>query len=144
MSRPKIVARYFERTEADVAQSALEAAGIPVYLADENMTRVAWLYTIALGGIRLFVPGERLDEARAVLAAKPGPEEQARDIGTPKATQATGACEACGSNDVDYTHRDRRLGSLSMLLLWFGLPFIAWGKRLRCNSCGNQWKPGRG
>ena len=51
-----VVGRYLERAEADAARCALEATGIPVHLADENMTRLAWLYSIALGGSRIFVP----------------------------------------------------------------------------------------
>ena len=110
MSDPKIVARYFERTEAVVARSALEAAGIPAHLADENITRLAWFYSLAIGGNRLFVPEERLQEARALLATNSRLEKPRTHATTaPETVKIYGDCQVCGSDEVGYTQRDRRL-----------------------------------
>lgn len=146
MGEPKVVARYFDRTEADVARTALEGSGIPVEMADENFSRITWFYCVAIGGVRLYVPEEYLAEARDVLTS---PAEQdvadeamgasggAPDIGT----GSEESCERCGSFRMRYTSRDRRLRALSMLLMWLGIPLPLWGKRLICESCGNQWAP---
>jgi DNA-directed RNA polymerase subunit M/transcription elongation factor TFIIS len=133
------VARYLERTEAEVAVALLRAEGVPVHLADEEMTRLAWLYSIALGGTRLMVPDDRLEEARALLTDL---SSQDADAPQPGAVDVTvdETCPACKSEAVSYSGRDRRLRAVSMLFIWFGVPVMMWGKRLRCQQCGYEWR----
>ena len=128
------VARYFDRSEALVAASLLEAEGIPARLADEQMTQIAWIYTLALGGVRLEVPDDRLEEAQALLAASDARiagkiEEVGKDV-----------CARCGSEAVDFKRFDRRIRGASMLLMWLGVPALMWSrKRFRCRECGHRW-----
>src|SRR5580658_4937233 len=49
------VRRYRDLSEAIVARSLLESAGITVYLRDENLVRLDWQISNAVGGIRLQV-----------------------------------------------------------------------------------------
>ena len=146
MSEPVVVGRYLAHTDAELARSVLDAAGIPAFLADEEMTRVVWLYAIALGGARLYVPEEFETEARTLLAGPEGSTAILSDevVGVAPESSPSESCPLCGRMDVQYTAHDRRLRALSMLLLWVGIPFLAWGKRLRCADCGATWKPGFG
>lgn len=97
------------------------------------MTQIAWIYTLALGGVRLEVPDDRLEEARALLAGS-----DARIEGKVEGA-SDDVCPKCGSEDVDYKRLDRRVRGTSMLLVWLGIPLLMWSKRFRCGKCGHRW-----
>lgn len=63
------VARYLEPLEARLAQGCLEASGIPAVLADDQLVQANMLLAPALGGVRILVPQEHLQQAEAVLEA---------------------------------------------------------------------------
>ena len=68
------MARFATIGEAQAACSALRAAGIEARLADENLIAVDWLYSQAVGSIKVLVPEEDLEQARGILwsaAAEP-------------------------------------------------------------------------
>ena len=72
----RLVAHYYDRSEAFVVQSALEAAGVAVFMENFNQIALQPLSEIALGGFRLMVIDEELPAALAVLKeaiAKPTP-----------------------------------------------------------------------
>jgi len=64
-----VVARYMIPIDATLAQGCLEASGIPAMLADAHLMQTDLLLAPALGGVRLLVPGEHLQDAHAALAA---------------------------------------------------------------------------
>lgn len=53
--------------EAQAVRSALEAAGIPVMLRCEAITRAYPVTVDGLGAVRVLVPADRLEEAREIL-----------------------------------------------------------------------------
>ena len=61
------IASYYHSIYANLAKASLEAAGIYVYLMDENLTNCAPATGVALGGIKLFVPISQEKEARKLL-----------------------------------------------------------------------------
>jgi hypothetical protein len=63
------VARYLAPMEARLAQGCLEASGIPAVLADEQLVQTNQLWAPALGGVRILVPQEFVQQAEAVLEA---------------------------------------------------------------------------
>lgn len=63
------VARYLVPMDARLAQGCLVAAGIPAVLADEQLLQANLLLAPAVGGVRILVPQEHLQEAEAVLEA---------------------------------------------------------------------------
>ena len=63
------VARYLEPMEARLAQGCLEASGIPAVLADDNLVQTNMLLAPALGGVRILVPQDYVQQAEAVLEA---------------------------------------------------------------------------
>ena len=63
------VARYLEPMEARLAQGCLEASGIPAVLADDQLVQTNMLLAPALGGVRILVPQDHLQQAEAVLEA---------------------------------------------------------------------------
>lgn len=61
------VARFLDLPNADVARSSLESAGLSPRLLDEQIAGLDWGYIPALGGLRLAVPQEEVEEALAIL-----------------------------------------------------------------------------
>ena len=65
------IATFSKVEEAHLLRMRLEDAGIPAYIRDENTIQIDWLYSNALGGVRVDVSDEDLDAAKAVLALEP-------------------------------------------------------------------------
>ena len=64
-----IVARYLVPLEASLMQGCLEASGIPAVLADAHLMQTDLLLAPALGGVRILVPADHLQQAQAVIEA---------------------------------------------------------------------------
>ena len=65
----KLVAlrRFRDLPGALVAKGLLDSAGIKCFLSDENTVRMDWLWSNALGGVRLWVREDDLSESSALL-----------------------------------------------------------------------------
>ena len=63
------IAQYREAQEAYLARGALEAAGIEAVIADEQVVGINWLYSNAVGGVKLAVDRESSEQALEVLRA---------------------------------------------------------------------------
>lgn len=50
------IGRYNTPYEANMVKSLLESAGIPAFVADEHIIGMNWLYSNALGGVKVQVP----------------------------------------------------------------------------------------
>jgi len=128
------VRRYRDLSEAIVAKSFLESAGIPAWIRDENLARMEWQYSNLLGGIRLQVESENQDAAVEVLS-QPIPEA------IPFAEQSEFQqphCPRCGSIDITFVGPDRRAALASVTLL--SLPLPSGDETWRCNACGAHWQ----
>ncbi len=53
--------------QAEIARGRLQAEGIHSHLADQNLVQTDWLYSIAVGGIKLQVADEHAEQALAIL-----------------------------------------------------------------------------
>ena len=62
------IATFFTATNAALMRGFLEANGIEVFMADENVTRIAGHLAPAIGGIKLQVRGSDAETARLLLA----------------------------------------------------------------------------
>ena len=63
------VARYLVPLEANLVRGCLVASGIPAVLADAHLVQTDMLLAPALGGVRILVPEDHLQQAQAVLEA---------------------------------------------------------------------------
>ena len=128
------VARYRDLSEAIVARSLLESAGLWVSLRDENLVRLDWQISNFIGGLRLEVEAENVDAARDLLA-QPVPE----GIG-----YADGAvfeqphCPVCGSVEITFEGASRGAALTSMYML--GLPLPTGWETWRCEVCEARWE----
>lgn len=77
-----VVDRFLSLSQAKVAHGVLEAAGFEPRTRDEQVSGLAWGHVPALGGVRVEVPVQHLEEARELLAtqtdlyAAPSEDEQ--------------------------------------------------------------------
>ena len=120
------VKQYRDLTEAQLAKSALESAGIPAYLRDENTVRMDWFYSNLLGGIRVQVREEDQVAAEALLS-QPIPQKIHIDDEIPYEQPL---CPRCGSLDVHTQIVNERMMPQPDLTLQ--VPGRGW----RCGACG--------
>ncbi len=62
------VASFSYPHEAHIAKASLEAAEIPAFIANEHLINMQWLYSNALGGVKLLVPKTLSKQAKELLA----------------------------------------------------------------------------
>lgn len=122
------VARYSLPYEAHLARARLEAEDIPAFVMDEHTINMQWLYSNALGGVRLQVPQGFEADAAAVLAENREPDLE--DLEPPSTTR----CPYCGSCDTHY----HQIGRQCAFLVFLGLQFPLFPVRagIRCETCG--------
>lgn len=79
-NKPVVLRRYRDMPEAVVEKSVLENAGIRCFLQDDNVIRMDWLWSNAMGGIKLMVRQKETDEAEKILSESPGEVQGDTDI----------------------------------------------------------------
>ena len=127
------IRRYRDLSEAIVARSLVESAGIFCFLQDENFARLEWQISNLLGGIRLQVPAEDA-EAATELLDQPVPDsfpfEGADDYQQPR-------CPKCQSADITFEGSNRKAALAS--LYCFALPLPLGTSSWLCNQCECRW-----
>ena len=127
-----VVVRAFTSVpDAHVARSVLDSTGIPTRIADEHLVSADWLYSNAIGGVKLLVPEDRAAEALAVLDATPTEIELPPYLA---GHEPAAGCRACGGEAFEFVVQGRRWAALSWLLV--GLQFMPVRKGNRCCNCG--------
>jgi Putative prokaryotic signal transducing protein len=127
------VRRYRDLSEAIVARSLLESAGIRAYLRDENLVRLEWQISNFIGGIRLQVA--LADEAAAAeLLSQPIPDTVPFDEQTDFAQPL---CPRCGSKDITFQGSSR--GAALASLYFLSLPLPLGRETWICNACDARW-----
>ena len=61
------IATYEFWPDADIARGRLRVEGVEAQLADQHLVQTDWLYSIAVGGIKLRVAPHDVDRAREIL-----------------------------------------------------------------------------
>jgi hypothetical protein len=138
-----IVVRAFSQLhEAHLACSALQAAGIHATLADDHIVAANWLYSNAVGGVKVLVAVEDAAAAQAVLAIPAETEAGVVAEGGGATTGVEAAtCPRCGSHNVASVTSGRRLLFLSWLVL--GFPVLPVMRRTKCGDCGHRFRVAR-
>lgn len=126
------IRNFRDLPEALLAKGSLDSAGIECALTDDNMVRMDWFYSNAIGGIKLLVNVGDAAEAEQVLS-QPIPDHLdvtgVGDFEQPK-------CPKCGSLDVSF--RESQPAAYLSMALSVPIPFRkrAW----HCRSCGVEWE----
>jgi hypothetical protein len=127
-----LIERFRDLTAAQLAQGALESAGIDAVLRDENVVRLDWFYSNAIGGIRLEVDRENAESATEILNQQ-----------IPASFEADGEefhrslCPACQSPDTEFESISK---PLSVTTMWLGFPIPVPKNKWHCSACGLEWE----
>lgn len=121
------VASFSTPEEAHLLRMRLEAGGVPAFVADEHIVQTQWLFSNAVGGVRVQIDEEDADAARAILE-EPAPPELPGD---------RPVCPRCGSLETEPDTRPRRFSFLMLLVA--GFPWFVPKHRWCCASCGERW-----
>jgi len=104
-------------------------------LINETTIRLDWLWSNALGGIKLCVKAED-DEAATQILNQEIPEglniEEDGNYEQPR-------CPQCQSLEISYEDPDKHLAYASIFIVKDLIP--AGQLRWKCNACGNVWPP---
>lgn len=65
------IARFSKPEDAHLLRMRLEAGDVPAYLQDENIIQMDWLYSNAVGGVRVQIAEEDLERAKEILEESP-------------------------------------------------------------------------
>ncbi|HTW30393.1 MAG TPA: DUF2007 domain-containing protein [Candidatus Sulfotelmatobacter sp.] len=119
--RKLITIRQFrDLPEALLAKGSLESAGIECFLRDDNLVRLDWFISNFIGGVKLCVKPEDVDNARKLLDEPILQGLYVQGVGFYEQPR----CPKCGSLDVS----SRELES--------GEHQSAW----RCRACDAEWE----
>jgi len=121
------VATFSKPEDAHMLRLRLEAGGVPAYIQDENMVQTDWLYSNAIGGVRVQIADDDVDRAKEIL----------QDPGIEAEPAVMPACPQCESTNTAPDELPRRLSFLSLLLA--GIPFLFSKTRWRCGQCNRVW-----
>ena len=129
---PIVLRRFRDLPEAMMAQGKLDSAGIECHLADDNTVRMDWMWSNAIGGVKLLVREEDAPEA-AHLLDQPIPER----LDVPEVGEyAQPTCPSCGSLDVSFDELNKTLSYGSVFI---GLPVPIHRRGWTCHDCGQKW-----
>ena len=121
----KQVASFSYVHEAYLAKALLESANIPAIITDEHTINMQWLYSNALGGVRLFVPKGYQEEALELLST---------DFSDSLNEIEKIVCPKCTSENIEPYTIGKKPAFIVFLLLGFPLFFYKHG--IKCNDCG--------
>jgi tetratricopeptide (TPR) repeat protein len=127
------IARFSFPTEAYISKTRLESEGIWAVVMDADTVTANWLYSNAIGGVRLQVKESDAERAKEILAREAEPIEWDELV-----DEDEEACPQCGATEIKYERYSMRLVFLSWLLLTVPLPFFK--KKWVCQACGCSWK----
>jgi hypothetical protein len=124
------IATYAKPEEAHLARLRLCREDIPAYVVGEHVVQMSWRHTITVGGVRLQVAEDDIEEAQALLRAEPvvmeGPD-------------CCVSCPQCGTEKAEIYFWARRCAGLTVV---FALPLFLLSRwhRWKCGTCGHTWR----
>ena len=121
--------------EAELVRALLQTHGIRAFLFDQHLAGVQWLYSFAIGGVKVKVEESDYEAARESLRS--GSSEVLESLPENLRPSREDACPSCGSFALG-SSRVQRIAAAASLAT--SLPLIAWRRQWRCRSCGHAWR----
>lgn len=129
LSKLVVLTKFSFPLDANIAKANLESVGIPSFIADEHTINMQWLYSDAMGGVRLLVAEEHFAEAKQIVSADFSSSVEA------ESECKAEYCHSCKSENVQPFTKGKRSAFVIFILLGFPLFFYEHG--LKCNDCGS-------
>jgi hypothetical protein len=131
--RDMVTIRQFrDLPEALLAKGSLDSAGIECALVDANTVRIDWFWSNAVGGVKLLVNRDEVNDAEQILS-QPIPENfDVTGIGNYEQPH----CPKCNSLDINF----RELDPAAYLTLAINVPIPIQRHAWRCHSCNAEWE----
>ncbi|HEY3057015.1 MAG TPA: DUF2007 domain-containing protein [Thermoanaerobaculia bacterium] len=143
--------------EAQVAASALDAAGIDTNLVDQNIVGIDWGMSQAVGGVKVMVRDDDLERAREIVTGVATEGEIEPIVPSEDDEDLPVVCPECGSPNFQPVPRFRIFLLIAAIFLGIGvavgqqllaitaLVAVAIGALLmpstRCSVCAHRWTP---
>lgn len=137
MPKFQTVISYFDLPLAELAKAKLESEGIPCFLLNKHHVGMNWMYSNALGGVKVQVHTENIEKAREILDTDESAILSEIDLEFPE-DEKNDICRKCGSTNLSYINLSRKAGAVFLLL---SLPLFFFGIRYKCKDCGYKMKP---
>lgn len=128
------IGSYLYSSEAVIIKGKLEAEGIEIFMGDNFTIDTDPLYSNAIGGVKLYVKTEQLEQAKQVLESisRYSVDENGKLIQCPK----------CGEAKVDPVTTIKNLKSLLAFIFTslFAVVLPIYTKyKYRCNNCKHEF-----
>jgi len=127
------IRQFRDLPEALLAKGSLESAGIQCFLRDDNLVRLDWFISNFVGGVKLCVKSEDVENAQRLLDEPILEGLYVQDVGLYEQPR----CPKCQSLDVNFRELDRPIAYLSAFLR---VPMPIQRKGWRCHSCDAEWE----
>jgi hypothetical protein len=114
--------------EAHIAKSHLEFENIPAFVADEHTFNMQWLYSNAMGGVRLQVPTIQAERAREII------NQNLSHLVESEIGKEENVCGKCGSEHLTPHTKGKAPAFLVFILI--GFPLFFYKRGLKCDICG--------
>jgi hypothetical protein len=128
---------YRDPIDAELAKAHLESAGIPAVILDRHLAAIQWLYSNAIGGVKIAVDQDDVQSARRLLN-----EDRSTELSSVAESQSPPAdgdlCPICTSSAIRPSRLQRIAAAGSLAT---GVPLVMWRRRWICSSCGHSWRP---
>ena len=93
---------YTNPIDAELARAQLDLAGIPAAVQDQHLVSIQWLYSNAIGGVKVKVDEMDLQAAREALAQEYSADLE--DLDESESSPADGdLCPVCESSAVHHS-----------------------------------------
>ncbi len=106
------IANFSHAIEAHLSKMRLESEGIECFIADEFTVAANWLFSNAIGGVKLNVKESDVEGALEVLQQAPVDMDTV-DVGV-EVEEDEPRCPECSSPDIHYERFSRRVVLLSI------------------------------
>jgi len=131
------VSTHTTALEAHIVASRLRHEGIPAFLGAEHHIWAKWSLSVALGGVRVQVPGSHIAEARQVVD-RINRGEYAQELSAEQLLPLEPQCPACSSTTVVPLRLSEKVALLMVFLYSLVTPYNQ--HRYKCGACGHKWQ----
>ncbi|CAH8188876.1 DUF2007 domain-containing protein [Vibrio aestuarianus] len=126
-----IVSKYSFTHEAYIAKAKLHSFGIDCHLTDEHTINSQWLYSDAIGGVKLWVFEQDFDKANTILTHDYSNDVDA--VFSDNSGNDNVSCNDCNSNEIVIFTKGKSLAFAIFILI--GFPLFPFKHGYKCKNC---------